>query len=256
MKMKYKQIIVSLLLLTGVILFSGFDLKMENINKDNKPSDTGFAILELFTSQGCSSCPPADAVLAKYALQNNPNVIPLAFHVDYWNRLGWKDPFSKKEFSERQQLYAQQMNSETTYTPQLVINGTYDVLGSAESAIKEIVKEEIMKKKQNTISIKKAFLKDYQIHIEYALNEPSPNTVINLALVKKKEFTIITRGENKGLQQTSYNIVVDFKTVSSESDTSFFELKKEILSSEYFIVVYLQNSKTGTITTASKSEIN
>ena len=78
-------------------------------------------IIELFTSQGCSSCPPADALLAQ--LDKDPNVIVLSEHVDYWNHLGWRDPFSSSAFSARQQLYARRFSLDGPYTPQMVIDG-------------------------------------------------------------------------------------------------------------------------------------
>lgn len=81
-----------------------------------------FIVLELFTSQGCSSCPPADKVLEKLALKNDPEVLLLSFHVDYWDYIGWKDPFSKNEYSQRQGAYDAALKS-TVYTPQLIVNG-------------------------------------------------------------------------------------------------------------------------------------
>jgi hypothetical protein len=238
-----------------VLLISSFTLKQVIQAKEAKPTTSGFVILELFTSQGCSSCPPADTMLAKYALQKNPNIIPLTFHVDYWNLLGWKDPFSKAQFSERQQDYSNMMNTQGNYTPQLIINGKYELVGSKESEIKDIVAAELAIKKQNTISIIKATLNNSQVKVKYDFDGVAPNSVINLALLKKEGFTSIKRGENTGLKQTCYNIVFDFKTVSNTSNAESFEFKKEWLSSDYFVVVYLQNSKTGKVLAASKSEI-
>lgn len=85
-------------------------------------------IVELFTSQGCSSCPPADALLA--ALDKDPNVVVLSEHVDYWNYLGWRDPFSSSAFSERQQRYARRFGIEGPYTPQMVVDGRAQFVGS------------------------------------------------------------------------------------------------------------------------------
>lgn len=97
----------------------------------------GPVILELFTSQGCSSCPPADRLLSK--LERNPRLagraIPLSFHVDYWNYIGWTDPFSSPRWSERQRAYGRAFRSNRIYTPQLVVNGQSECVGSNEAEV-------------------------------------------------------------------------------------------------------------------------
>jgi hypothetical protein len=96
-------------------------------------------IVELFTSQGCSSCPSADRLLSK--LGKDPRVIPLAFHVDYWNYIGWRDPFSSKAWSQRQEGYARAFRSNRIYTPQLVVSGRSQVVGSDESGVRRQIAE-------------------------------------------------------------------------------------------------------------------
>ncbi len=253
---------LKIVLYTGLIILtlgvSSFTLKKVIENKEIKPVTEGFAVLELFTSQGCSSCPPADEVLAKYASQNNPNIIPLAFHVDYWNRLGWNDPFSKSEFTQRQSNYASQLNTQGNYTPQIVINGKYELVGSKETAIESLVNKELAVKNQFHINIKKTSIYENALVIEYETDASAANTIINIALVKKKEFTSIKRGENSGLKQTSYNIVFDFKTINKYTKTnnkSSFQFNSDKIPSNYLVVAYLQNSNTGAIIGATKSEI-
>jgi hypothetical protein len=96
-------------------------------------------IIELFTSQGCSSCPPADRLLKRLA--GDPRVIPLSFHVDYWNYIGWTDPFSSKRWSERQQGYARAFRSNRIYTPQLVVSGRTGLNGSDEAGARKRIAE-------------------------------------------------------------------------------------------------------------------
>ncbi|MGN6102072.1 MAG: DUF1223 domain-containing protein [Devosia sp.] len=91
------------------------------------------AVLELFTSQGCSSCPPADALLK--TLQPRPDLITLAYHVDYWDYIGWADTFDAKAYTDRQRAYANAWGSNNIYTPQLVVNGARDVVGSNQGAV-------------------------------------------------------------------------------------------------------------------------
>src|SRR5579859_3352081 len=96
------------------------------------PQDQGPLLVELFTSQGCSSCPPAERLLNGWGMEQfrAGRIIPLAFHVDYWDYLGWKDPFSQRSFTERQSRYAQALHSDSIYTPQMVVAGKVGFVGS------------------------------------------------------------------------------------------------------------------------------
>ncbi len=95
------------------------------------------AVVELFTSQGCASCPPADALLT--ALAERDDVVALAFHVDYWDYVGWKDTFAQEAFSDRQRAYAKGWGSSRIYTPQVVVNGTKAVVGSRRNEVQQAV---------------------------------------------------------------------------------------------------------------------
>ncbi|HUC71857.1 MAG TPA: DUF1223 domain-containing protein [Stellaceae bacterium] len=92
-------------------------------------------VVELFTSEGCSSCPPADALLARLATR--PEVLALSFHVDYWDRLGWKDPFSSAAATGRQRHYAELLGLGNVYTPQLVVDGRWQAVGSDRSEVEQ-----------------------------------------------------------------------------------------------------------------------
>src|SRR5277367_5346912 len=95
-------------------------------------------VLELFTSQGCSSCPPADALLKRLSAENN-RLLSLSFHVDYWNYLGWKDPYSSPASTDRQRGYASALDGQV-YTPELVVNGATAVVGSDEHRVRDAIK--------------------------------------------------------------------------------------------------------------------
>ncbi|MBO6562477.1 MAG: DUF1223 domain-containing protein [Nisaea sp.] len=116
---------------TGALGLAGLARSTRSSRAQSRAS--GPIVLELFTSQGCSSCPPADRLLGELAME--PDVIALAYHVDYWNYIGWEDPFSSKAMSKRQHRYGQAMRLSSIYTPQLVIDGEVDVVGSRRGQV-------------------------------------------------------------------------------------------------------------------------
>src|SRR5258708_14826602 len=107
-------------------------------SETNGAGDGAPVVLELFTSEGCSSCPPADALISELGASSK-SVIPLAYHVDYWNHLGWADPFSSRQWSERQSEYGRAMNLDGEYTPQMVISGAWQCAGSDAGSIERAV---------------------------------------------------------------------------------------------------------------------
>src|SRR5690606_23996855 len=96
-------------------------------------------VVELFTSQGCSSCPPADRFLGELAAR--PGVIALGLHVDYWDYIGWKDPYARRAHTERQRDYSRTLNQRYVYTPQMVINGAFQAIGSDRAAVDGLIEE-------------------------------------------------------------------------------------------------------------------
>src|SRR3954469_9038648 len=123
-----------LLVIAAVVVLVILALTMHGAPPKLGPSPV---IVELFTSQGCSSCPPADALI--HDIASDPamrgRVIPLAFHVDYWDSLGWRDPFSSTDWTQRQARYARTMRISSAYTPQAVINGSREFVGSNRAAM-------------------------------------------------------------------------------------------------------------------------
>ncbi|HUP63057.1 MAG TPA: DUF1223 domain-containing protein [Thermoanaerobaculia bacterium] len=152
-------------------------------------------VLELFTSQGCSSCPPADALLRRIA--NDPSlrgrVIPLAYHVDYWNHLGWRDPFSSRAWSQRQYEYVGAMKLNGAYTPQAVINGSRQMVGSSSFEIYRAIEEESRRKTEGSV----------RVRIEgrhVVVHGRSPRKDVDLIVVafENGATTNVTHGENNG----------------------------------------------------------
>jgi hypothetical protein len=117
-------------------------------------SADGAVVVELFTSQGCSSCPPADELLRELA--RDPDVIPIAYHVDYWNNLGWRDPFSSREWTARQMGYVHALRLPSAYTPQIVVGGTRQMVGSAGAVVRTAIAAASRESGDGSITISRA----------------------------------------------------------------------------------------------------
>ena len=210
-------------------------------------------VLELFTSQGCSSCPPADRLLGTYA--DRANIAALSFHVDYWNRLGWKDPFSDPAYSARQQDYAASFGPGSVYTPQLIINGEKEMVGSDEDKIAATV-QQMQGPAYSQITMGEIATDGNKVSLRYSLSGKINNAVVNIALVQKKTTTSIKAGENKGVTLTNYNVVRNFKTIDSLSageNMTTIELAAGVPKEECIIVIYLQDVVSRKIFAAAKS---
>ena len=165
------------------------------------------AVVELFTSQGCSSCPPADAFLAELAERDD--VIALAFHVDYWDYLGWKDTFGRPEHSERQSEYAAVRGDRKVYTPQMIVNGAHHFLGGNRRAVEAAVQEAKL-----PVEVTLAYDGD-RLEIKVGANpRPAPwRATIRLVLFSSSENVGIARGENSGATMTYRNVVREVRPI-------------------------------------------
>lgn len=162
------------------------------------------AVLELFTSQGCSSCPPADKLAANYA--DRPDVLVLSYHISYWDRLGWKDPFSSDQWTARQQEYVQKLNLRNAYTPQAVIQGKQDVVGSRPSALADAIA-----KAQQTPDWVNIAMKHDNGKLAITLPESTLGASLVLVGYEKSSSNAVPRGENAGKQLAHRNNVVEFR---------------------------------------------
>lgn len=259
-----KRKIIACLLVTGIITASAFTCgEQEATSKnmepmmDNKDVPTAIAVIELFTSQGCSSCPPADQLLNKTisnAREAGKNIFALSFHVDYWNRLGWTDPFSNSKFSERQRNYASNIPQSSVYTPQMLVNGTREFVGSDQAKLNKALIEAL-----NTAAIASFSTLTYtengtDLQVNYQLQGDYKNAIINFALVSLSETTSIKRGENSGLTITNENVVRQFTSVAAEQKGSIhFKTSPLPTQNNRAIVAYIQNNNNFKIIGAAKA---
>jgi hypothetical protein len=173
-------------------------------------------IIELFTSQGCSSCPAADRNLTEiieHYKKENKEVYGLSFHVDYWNYIGWKDPYSNKEYTSRQRNYAQLLNLSSIYTPQMIVNGKVEFVGSNKQLASKLIEEATTHKAYYQITINKLLIKGNLITIRYSLDKATTDEQLNIAIVEKELENFVPRGENSGKKLHHDNVVRVFKSV-------------------------------------------
>ncbi|WP_018619250.1 DUF1223 domain-containing protein [Spirosoma luteum] len=216
-----------------------------------EPMAQPVVVLELFTSQGCSSCPPADKALqdiTQQAARSGQAIYGLSFHVDYWNRLGWQDPFSTKQFTDRQRNYDRALKTQT-YTPQLIINGKQDEVGGQRGRIEQVI-QTIQKQPATTfIRVDGNVSQDAnQVTVKYTLSTAGPYRV-NVALVQKEARTSVKNGENGGRTLVNTNVVRQFKTIDEADKTGSISLPLPINlpASQTAVLVYVQRTDSGQV---------
>ena len=164
-------------------------------------------VVELFTSQGCSSCPPADALLHELAARDD--VIALALHVDYWDYIGWKDKFANPAFTKRQKGYARAAGSRSIYTPQMIVGGVDHVVGYKPMQLADFVQEH--RSLQATVDVGLTRSGD-QLKVTAQTDEPR-QMVVQLVRYTPLQTVAIERGENRGKTLEYANVVHDWQMV-------------------------------------------
>jgi hypothetical protein len=171
------------------------------------------SVIELFTSQGCSSCPTADALFETYA--KRPDVVALTFPVDYWDYLGWKDTLASPKFSARQRAYAKARGDGRVYTPQVVVNGLTHVVGSSAPDIDKAILTTGPQAGPVRVGVQVTSKNDHLVINLDAAPDPSKagEATIWLALIQRKAEVKIKRGENKDRTVVYHNVVREWMPV-------------------------------------------
>ena len=228
-----KSILLTLFLIPVFILwqFNNQPAKTENV-----------IVLELFTSQGCSSCPPADRLLEE--VKSN-RIIALSYHVDYWNYIGWKDPFSKSVYTDKQRDYGIKFNSSTIYTPQLVINGKEHIVGSDRQLLNQKITKYSKSKTTNKVSLSEVSKSDDDVSFNYKVEGGLEDTYIRTILVINERKTSVKRGENRNRELVNTNVVVSeqrFKLDVSSGKGSIVIPKIVASSDDLSLIVVVENN--------------
>lgn len=204
-------------------------------------------VLELYTSQGCSSCPPADALLTELAAE--PGVIALALHVDYWDYLGWKDGFARPAHSDRQRAYARAARTRTIFTPEMIVQGEERLRGhDAERIQKEIARQQ-QRPAAATIGLERDG-DDLSVHLAPTGAPVGPAEVYLVRFLPSEEVAI-GAGENAGHNVTYTNVVTDWQTIGHWDGETPLDLRAEAVGDQPAAVI-VQRSRMGPVLTAAE----
>jgi hypothetical protein len=204
-------------------------------------------VVELYTSEGCSSCPPADRLLAELERQSTPaaEIIPLALHVDYWDQIGWKDRFSSAAFTHRQEVYVQGFKDVSPYTPEMIVDGREFFVGSDASTAQNVIRHASLRPKPATVNLHLA--PDGALAIEIDNSEPHPSDEVWLAITESNLTTSVAAGENHGHTLHHTAVVRQLKSVGHSNSKLFsvtvpLTLAKDWKPADLRAVVFLQRS--------------
>ncbi|HEY2495962.1 MAG TPA: DUF1223 domain-containing protein [Candidatus Angelobacter sp.] len=210
-------------------------------------------VVELFTSEGCSSCPPADALLGHLRQDlaaRNIQVIPLGFHVDYWNSLGWKDRFSSADYSQRQEQYARSLKVDGPYTPQMVVDGEAEFVGSNASQAQRAISEAAGKPELAEVKIEKAGADQLSVRVKGPTS--AGDAKVMLALTEDNLATQVGSGENGGRTLHHAAVVRELRQLGGLRSGSFeasvpLTVGKDWKRPDVRAVVFVQEASSGKI---------
>ena len=213
---------------------------------------SGPVVVELFTSQGCSSCPPADEMMAELAQLDG--VIALSLHVDYWNYLGWEDTFSQAVFTERQYAYGRAAGSTVVYTPQLIVGGEGRVMGARAMELADQIAAHRAAPRPVTVSMSADGANEvFTIEALWRASEPAPSMIVQLVAYSPHEVVEIARGENAGRTVEYHNVVRQWRMIGEWDGAEPFRAEIDGQSDLYHAVI-VQTSDHGAILGAAAVE--
>ena len=242
--MKKNQDIIFAIVIAVMISGMSSGFSVSSLNRKPGVQKNGFAVVELFTSEGCSSCPPADDAVADLQKRFPENVFVISFHVDYWDRLGWKDIYSNSVYTDRQSNYAEKFSLNSIYTPQVVVNGEKEFVGSNKNKLQQTVDDALAV--TPTASIKLAAAADKNsVSVSYNFSG-SGKFILNIALVQLTADTDVKRGENSGRKLHHINVVRDFKTIEAKDSAVGdinFSIPAGLTIKDVKVIAYVQEKK-------------
>ncbi len=215
-------------------------------------------VLELFTSQGCSSCPPADVLLNKVKKEFPGEVYALSYHVDYWNYIGWKDPFSKSAFTKKQSGYNRKFRNRSNYTPQMVVNGKEHFVGSNATKLYSKIGSYKDLRANNKIKIEEVKTTGNMITFDYSVSGELDGKQLRAVLVLDERTTLVKSGENGNRTLRNSNIVVaeNYSLLSAKHGEASIAIPAMVGKNDELSLMLLIEAENSDITAAYKMSLH
>lgn len=223
--------------------------------KTDKIDPKGISVLELFTSEGCSSCPPADELMGKIQSEYNDQVYVLSYHVDYWDHQGWKDIYSNADYTKRQYRYAGLFRSASVYTPQVVVNGKAEYIASRETIVRNAIKEALSKPAPAQLELTPTLV-DNKLEVNYTVSGAFKNSHLLLAIVQKSAQSEVKRGENAHRVLSQFQIVHHLNATALTGDgkgTVILPVPTAFNTTDFEIIGFVQDINTGAVLGAARA---
>lgn len=243
---------IKFLLSVSILIWAG------SATAQNSKEPHGFAVVELFTSQGCGKSPAAENVIKQItdkADAEGKQVISLAYHVDYWNKYGWNDPYSAMRYTRRQSNYVSATSSDEVFTPQVFVNGAGGFVGSDKTKLNAEINKALKSSPKQTIALThvSAVVND-TMTVGYAASKADRNSSLVIVISENKTSTRITKGENIGKTLEQENVVrlLQIFPINIAKGEIKFPVKKLKPGNGFRMVAYIQNKQTKKITAAAQ----
>jgi hypothetical protein len=214
-------------------------------------------VVELFTSQGCSSCPPADAVLSQFPHElAGRRILPLAFHVDYWDHLGWRDPFARPAWTARQRRYAEAFGLRAMYTPQAVVHGQADCVGSDERRLRALIEAAIVPADAPTLDLEVS-RGERAIDLVAAVRGAREEHLLCVVLFESGGDVHVERGENAGRTLGADHVVrtLEHRPLPTGVSTHHIRIDVVPIGRDAGIASFIQDRRTMAIRAAAVASI-
>jgi hypothetical protein len=242
------------------IVFSATNLQAQSVQSAQSPKPV---LVELFTSEGCSSCPPADAVLEKLDTQPFPNmlIIALSEHVDYWNHDGWTDPYSSHANTERQEGYGRLFNLQSVYTPQIIVDGSKELVANDPKQVEKVFTEAVAEAKV-LVRITNVRLEDGVIRAHIDVDAPPDHTKgdVDFVVALNQAQSQVLKGENAGHRLTHVAVLRSFSKVGKLDSGHTFSQDVSVKlenakDSDLRVIAFVQKSGMGRVLGAAMEKL-